>query len=221
MNDEKIILTTVNEVINFFINTHGLNLYRGHGCCTWKLLPALFRHDEISAKNIEKYDVNLEKDKNNYCAKSLRTEGITDLKGISLRMIEIRALKTFLRNISSAGLPLPPKALDFAYKDRSFLEDKGNYIQTDELWDIWPDEEMLDYLALAQHYSLPTSLLDWSYNPFVAIFLQHLIIAQSPIKKKMNLCLSGCLTMMDFYPEKKCLVPIQIGIIIQMTILLS
>ncbi|WP_145031435.1 FRG domain-containing protein [Pantoea ananatis] len=166
---EKIILTKVNEIINFFINTNGLNLYRGHGCCTWKLLPALFRHDEISAKNIERYDLNLGEN-NEFFAKNLRLEGFADLKGTHLRIIEVRALKTFLRNISSAGLPLLPKALDFAYKDRSFLEDKGNYISNDELWDVWPDEEMLDYLALAQHYSLPTSLLDWSYNPFVAIF---------------------------------------------------
>lgn len=30
--------------------------------------------------------------------------------------------------------------------------------------------EMFDYLAIAQHYRVPTRLLDWTRNPFVALF---------------------------------------------------
>lgn len=34
----------------------------------------------------------------------------------------------------------------------------------------WPPDELLGVLALAQHYGLPTRLLDWSYRPMVAAY---------------------------------------------------
>jgi hypothetical protein len=35
---------------------------------------------------------------------------------------------------------------------------------------IWPPDEMLSVLALAQHYGVPTRLLDWSRHPYVAAY---------------------------------------------------
>ncbi|MFT8890197.1 MAG: FRG domain-containing protein, partial [Acetobacter papayae] len=37
-----------------------------------------------------------------------------------------------------------------------------------ELEDLWPTEEALEFMALCQHSGVPTRLLDWSYNPYVA-----------------------------------------------------
>ena len=30
--------------------------------------------------------------------------------------------------------------------------------------------ETLDYVACAQHYGIPTRLIDWTYNPFIALY---------------------------------------------------
>lgn len=168
MADQTILvtLTSIEEIISYFLNQDEARLYRGHGCSSWKLLPGLFRNDEYSVNNIEKYDTA----PSEWSNKILKTEGFELMKGHRLRKIEIRALKLFLKNISDAGLPCPFKGLEYAYTEYSSLDMKGNYFSILEKYDLWPEEQSLEYLALAQHYGIPTCLLDWSYNPFVSLF---------------------------------------------------
>lgn len=55
----------------------------------------------------------------------------------------------------------------------------------------------LEWLAVAQHFGLPTRLLDWSYNPLVACYFA---VESNPDSDSALFVLSGCSTIQE--PEK-------------------
>tara|TARA_Y100001968_G_C19406084_1_gene743702 strand:+ start:776 stop:1444 length:669 start_codon:yes stop_codon:yes gene_type:complete len=55
----------------------------------------------------------------------------------------------------------------------------------------------LEWLAIAQHFGLPTRLLDWSYNPLVA---SYFAVESNPDTDSALFVLAGCSTIQD--PEK-------------------
>ncbi len=59
-----------------------------------------------------------------------------------------------------------------------------------------PNNE-LEWLAVAQHYGLPTRLLDWSYNPLVSTYFA---VESNPDHDSAIYILSGCSTIQD--PDK-------------------
>jgi FRG domain len=81
--------------------------------------------------------------------------------------VEIQALGRFFSLADATGLPLPEDSqklrTTFSYfRSRKYLE-HGNP-------DEWPPSELWSLLGLAQHYGLPTRLLDWSRRAIVAAF---------------------------------------------------
>ncbi|MGG4603709.1 FRG domain-containing protein [Paenalcaligenes sp. Me131] len=51
----------------------------------------------------------------------------------------------------------------------------------------WIPDDLLEVAALAQHYGVPTSLLDWSYDPFTAAYFAAQISKRDK-KKPENFC---------------------------------
>lgn len=74
-------------------------------------------------------------------------------------------LKQFVIGCDLGGVSIPNDSHDFRKK---YL----NAYKGTELYNPrkWPDKALYELLGFAQHYGYPTELLDWSYNPLVAIY---------------------------------------------------
>jgi len=74
-----------------------------------------------------------------------------------------------------AKYKLEPSLLRYNKKDKTMLENLENLMLTEfkrvstPLIDIMPNDDF-DWVVLAQHFGLPTRLLDWSYNPLAALW---------------------------------------------------
>jgi hypothetical protein len=80
---------------------------------------------------------------------------------------EFAAVEKFLRAADRAGLAIPHDGPTVRAADRLYrlVMQPGNAAANG-----WPPEELFAILALAQHYGVPTRLLDWSFRPLVAAY---------------------------------------------------
>ncbi|MEP4039217.1 FRG domain-containing protein [Pseudophaeobacter sp.] len=103
------------------------------------------------------------------CLGVFRSEDFSSPKIYSFA--EMIAFSLFYQQANAQGLPLPivsTKAHSLLLKPPhefvtsgiiGSLEDGG-----------WPNSDILPILALAQHYGVPTRLLDWSTDPYVSLY---------------------------------------------------
>ncbi len=92
--------------------------------------------------------------------------------------VEIHALRTFARYCDSTGLRIPGDSEEFRKRylnptmmlDSFVLQKKIRPSDKDSERHIWPSDKYFYIMALAQHFGLPTRLLDWSHSSYIAAY---------------------------------------------------
>ena len=136
-------------------------LYRGVGSDEYGLLPAAFRKDgektldDISRLSGDKFDED------------------DMLRNASHGLREFSAVRSFYSLANQQGLSLPTDSAVLHSELISKVVGLDNLDSVLRFYgqrDKWPQAELLPTIALAQHYGIPTRILDWTLDPLVAAF---------------------------------------------------
>lgn len=128
-----------------------VKFFRGHASSDYELVPSALRSD--SEKRVQEL-----------CA-SFSADGDPLWLGSNQNQIyaEQRILTKFYASANRQGLDLDDD-------DNLLGGHTGSEMDKIPAWDTWPPRSILSTMALAQHYGLPTRLLDWSTSHFVAVY---------------------------------------------------
>lgn len=160
--------STVNDFIEFVSPAHELYrgcfkkfIFRGHADASWKLLPSVFRSGSAEELGLPNWPIN---------------------KPYFRRESEFRSLMSFLEALNDSGGYLANNdiLISTLRRDHSLerLEDHAQGLK------LWPSKEYIPIMALAQHYGLPTRLLDFTFNPLVAAYFSVVDLVFKKIKSE-------------------------------------
>lgn len=139
-------------------------VFRGHSDDEYLLLPNSFR--DPTHKNIQKI-ARIYPSKSFKYYKAVKEVGYGNMAS-QHASFEFNILRRFYKKSNSNGLYVPRSKFMSHSMEREYI----SFVSLLRLYkyETWLDRELLEVASLAQHYGLPTRLIDWSYNPYTAAF---------------------------------------------------
>ncbi|MBT0726784.1 FRG domain-containing protein [Rosenbergiella australiborealis] len=145
--------SNANDLLNHICswnNDYNGYVFRGQSSDTYQLIPSIFRENA-------RYIADSEYPRN----------GTNSHFEYSQIQSEFKLLREFFKLADQNGLKVP-----ISENIRRFLISKHdyNFAKSTDQDSLWIPDDLLDVAALAQHYGIPTRLLDWSYDPFISAY---------------------------------------------------
>lgn len=129
-------------------------IFRGHAYSHWSLLPTALRESQQH----KLHDI----------ARTTSYVGDRMNTNIAQALAEVSILRDFEKELDRSALIVPtsnPRVRDLLSKLQAmwtrWRDGGGSY---------WPHLACVEIMSLAQHYNLPTRLLDWTHSAFVAAY---------------------------------------------------
>ncbi|HEH4464794.1 TPA: FRG domain-containing protein [Citrobacter braakii] len=156
-------------------------VFRGHTDENFKLTPNIMRKRKdktlIQIANMAIMESDYKEALNNM--------GISEINAFQAT-IEMTILRRFYRASNENGLYVPKS------KIMSSRMEIDGYIDFEEVMSNfkhtkWLNQDTIEIAALAQHYGLPTRLIDWSFNQYIAAFFATNFESKPQNTKKISL----------------------------------
>lgn len=126
-------------------NTDDEVIYRGHANAGWELVPTILRPKS---------------------ANFLREMFGRPMKCEDQAWAEFLMLRSFVYGCDEAGVAVPNDSVRFRDKNLTDRNLREYYKHPS----TWPNDDLIESMAMARLHGLPTRLLDWTTNPYVAVY---------------------------------------------------
>lgn len=116
---------------------------------------------------------------------AIKSIGATNIKDYHAS-IEMGILRRFYRTANENGLYVPSSKLMSSEMAIGGYVNFNNLMKSFE-FSTWLNDDSTEIAALAQHYGLPTRLIDWSYSQYIASFFATNFMTKPDKNKNISL----------------------------------